>query len=193
MNLTECSHRWLAVASAAMMWLIATAANAAAAEQLRMANISDSPFGVVCPWPGVSKAGIKWCRVGAGATPLTNWPGIEKERGEFDWTDADAELKNFDDPEGLSLLPIFGYTPKWASKQPDAKDAQWYPPRDVRTFSRFVYKCVNRYKHRVKVWEVWNEPNIEFFRGSTAEYAELVKAASVAAKKADPTCRIAMG
>ncbi|MFV2069190.1 MAG: hypothetical protein ACC645_19665, partial [Pirellulales bacterium] len=112
---TECNHRWLTVASPAMMWLIAALGDAAAAEPPRIDLTSDSPFGVVCPWPGVSKAGIQWCRVGAGATQLANWPGIEKERGKFDWTDADAELKNFDDPEGLSLLPILGYTPKWGS------------------------------------------------------------------------------
>ena len=30
--------------------------------------VADSPFGVCCPWPGVEAAGVKWCRVGAGAT-----------------------------------------------------------------------------------------------------------------------------
>ena len=70
---------------------------------------------------------------------------------------------------------------------------QFHPPKDVADFTRFVGQCVARYKHRVKVWEVWNEPNIGFFRGSAAEYAELVKAAAVAARREDPDCRIAMG
>ena len=96
MNVMKCNHRWLIVASLATMWMVATTGNAAAAEQPRIDLTADSPFGVVCPCPGVSKAGIKWCRVGAGATPLANWPGIEKERRKFDWTDADAELKNLD-------------------------------------------------------------------------------------------------
>ena len=94
---------------------------------------------------------------------------------------------------GLSLLPIFGYTPKWASRAPGDTEFQFHPPRDVAQFSRFVRQCVGRYKHRVKVWEVWNEPNIGFFHGSAAEYAEMVKAAAVAAKQEDPNCRIAMG
>jgi GH35 family endo-1,4-beta-xylanase len=131
--------------------------------------------------------------VGAGATGFANWPRIEPEPGEFDWSPCDNDLKGFNDPEGLSLLPIFGYTPKWASKNPDAENAYAYPPSDVRTLSRFVFEIVKRYQHRVKVWEVWNEPNIGFLHGSIAEYAEMVKAAAVAAKKADPTCRIAMG
>jgi hypothetical protein len=154
---------------------------------------SDSPFGIVCPWPGIQQAGVKWCRVGAGATAFVNWPEIEKSPGSWDWSAADNELKQAADPLGLSLLPIFGYTPKWASRTPEDADCQFCPPRDVSQFSRFVHQCVARYKHRVKVWEVWNEPNIGFFRGSAAEYAEMVKAAAVAAREADPDCRIAMG
>jgi hypothetical protein len=155
--------------------------------------VADSPFGVVCPWPGVEAAGVKWCRVGAGATAFVNWPDIEKTPGNCDWTAADNEIRQLADPLGLSLLPIFGYTPKWASRAPDDAEFQFYPPRDVAQFGRFVRQCVRRYKHRVKVWEVWNEPNIGFFRGSAAEYAEMVKAAAAAAKQEDPDCRIAMG
>ena len=61
---------------------------------------SDSPFGVCCPWPGMQEAGIKWCRVGAGATPFVNWPEIEKSPGTWDWTAADNELKQLADPYG---------------------------------------------------------------------------------------------
>lgn len=154
---------------------------------------SESPFGVVCPWPGIDQAGVQWCRVGAGATALANWPGIETSPGSYDWTAADTEITQLADPLGLSLLPIFGYTPQWASRARENSDFQFYPPRDVADFGRFAGQCVARYKHRVKVWEVWNEPNIGFFRGSAAEYAELVKAAAVAARREDPGCRIAMG
>ncbi|MHB8864323.1 MAG: cellulase family glycosylhydrolase [Pirellulaceae bacterium] len=154
---------------------------------------SASPFGVVCPWPGVERAGVQWCRVGAGATALADWPGIEKTPGTWDWTAADNEITQFADPLGLSLLPIFGYTPQWASRAPDDSEFRLHPPKEVAHFARFVGQCVARYKQRVKVWEVWNEPNIGFFHGSAAEYAEMVKAAAVAARRADPDCRIAMG
>ncbi len=154
---------------------------------------AESPFGVCGQWPGVQEAGVKWCRGGAGATPFVNWPEIEKSSGTWDWAAADGELVRLDDPMKLSMLPILGYTPKWASRTPEDRDFQFYPPQDVALYGRFVRQCVTRYKHRVKVWEVWNEPNINFFRGSIAEYAEMVKAAAVAAKQADPECRIAMG
>jgi hypothetical protein len=154
--------------------------------------VSDSPFGVVCPWPGMQEAGIRWCRCGAGATAFANWPDIEKSPGVFDWTAADNELKQYADQYGLSLLPILGYSPKWASRTPDDALHYFSPPKDLTLFSRFVRQCVARYKHRVKVWEVWNEPN-GFLNGGAAEYAEMVKAAAVAARQEDPDCRIAMG
>ena len=103
---------------------------------------SKSPFGVVCPWPGVEQAGVAWCRVGAGATALANWPGIEKSPGHWDWTAADNEITQLADPLGLSLLPIFGYTPQWASRAPEDTDFQFQPPKDVALFARFVGQCV---------------------------------------------------
>ncbi len=153
----------------------------------------ESPFGVVCPWPELAGSGIGWCRVGAGATSFMNWVDIQPERGTWNWITSDAELQTLYDPLGLSLLPIFGYTPTWASSAPRQADAASYPPRDLRDLSRFVQASVSRYQQRVKVWEVWNEANIGFFRGSAAEYAEMIKAAAVAARRADPDCRIAIG
>jgi hypothetical protein len=173
--------------------MVMSRAEAAPANADQLEAVSESPFGVCGPWPGIQEAGIKWCRGGAGATPFVNWPEIEKSPGVWNWTAADGELAHLDDPMKLSLLPIFGYTPKWASRAPEDHDFQFCPPRDVALLSRFVRQCVTRYKHRVKVWEVWNEPNIEFFHGSIAEYAELVKAAAVAAKQVDPECRTTMG
>jgi hypothetical protein len=60
-------------------------------------------------------------------------------------------------------------------------------------WARFVYTTVNRYKDRVKVWEMWNEPDLKdangngvFWQGSTGDYYQLLKVAYLAAKKADP-------
>lgn len=149
-----------------------------------------SPFGVICPWGGIKDAGIKWVRCGAGCTAL-DWGAVEKERGVFDWKGADAEVNTGTSGEGVDLLPIFGYTPKWASSGPNGETG--YPPKDLRDWSDFVYRMVDRYKHNVKYWEVWNEPDIGFWSGTIQQYADLLKSACVAAKKADPECRIVFG
>lgn len=148
---------------------------------------SDSPFGVVCPWSGTKDAGVKWIRCGAGCTAL-DWGAIEKERGVFDWKAADAEVRGII-AEGASPLPILGYSPKWASSGSDGS----YPPADLHDWSDFVYRMVSRYKGKIKYWEVWNEPDIGFWKGTIEQYTDLLKSAYVAAKRADPECKIVFG
>jgi len=150
-----------------------------------------SPFGVVCPWPQVGETGARWVRCGAGATQLVDWGAVEPEAGRFVWDAADRELSNLDRPEGLTPLPILAYTAPWASSGPAGDRA--YPPRDLRQYARFVRESVARYRDDIRYWEVWNEPNIEFFQGTIPEYVDLLKAASVAAHQADPDCRILFG
>ena len=150
----------------------------------------DSVFGVVCPWAGIKDAGIKWVRCGAGCTAL-DWGAVEKERGVFDWKGADSEVYGVTKNEAVDLLPILGYTPKWASSGPQGESS--YPPKELRDWSDFVYRMVDRYKVRIKYWEVWNEPDIGFWRGTIEDYADLLKSACIAAKKADPTCSVVFG
>lgn len=57
----------------------------------------------------------------------------------------------------------------------------------------WVYQVVNRYKSRIRAWEVWNEPNLEFWSGSNAQYAQLLKRTYQAIKAADPTATVVFG
>lgn len=52
---------------------------------------------------------------------------------------------------------------------------------------------MSRYRQDIKYWEVWNEPNIGFFSGTIGQYVDLLKAAAVVARKADPACHIVFG
>ncbi|MHB0999687.1 MAG: glycosyl hydrolase [Armatimonadota bacterium] len=150
----------------------------------------DSPFGIICPWEGVADTGIGWIRCGASATSL-DWNAIEGERGKFNWTNADAEVDKWAVKENLNLLPIFGYTAKWASSGPNGEMA--YPPNDLNDWSNFIYQMVSRYKGNIKYWEVWNEPNIEFLKGTPEQYSDMLKSGYIAAKKADPSCKVVFG
>jgi hypothetical protein len=52
---------------------------------------------------------------------------------------------------------------------------------------------VERYHSDIKYWEIWNEFDGSFAEGGTPEmYAELVREASLAAKKIDPAAKIGM-
>lgn len=150
----------------------------------------DSPFGVICSWPGIRDAGVKWVRCGAGCSAL-DWGAVEKERGVYNWKNADAEVNGWTKDEGVELLVIFGYTPKWASSGPNGENSA--PPRDLKDWTNFVHTVVSRYKGKVKYWEVWNEPDIGFWTGTIEQYCDLLKSAYVAAKKADPECKVVFG
>lgn len=104
-----------------LVLLIATTAQAAAPDW-------SSPFGIVCPWAGLKPAGIDWVRCGAGATALGNWCDIEKQKGTYTWDGSDNELKS-DLQQGLTPLPILGYTPEWASSGPKKEASA--PPTDL--------------------------------------------------------------
>lgn len=150
-----------------------------------------SPFGIVCPWPEVQDTGARWVRCGAGATQLVDWGSVEPRPGEFTWDAADRELDEWDKPWGLTPLPILAYTAPWASSGPDGD--RGYPPNDLRHYARFVRESVARYKEDVKYWEVWNEQNISFFKGTIPQYVDMLKVASIAAHQADPDCHIVFG
>lgn len=108
---------------------------------------------------------------------------------------------------GIKLILTLTFTPCWASSAPETlrqgcEGAWWerrvdrYPPKDPSGYAQTLAFLVDRYGDRVRAWELWNEPNHpEFFVSDTqaADYAELVKAAYPAAKRADPNATILVG
>lgn len=149
-----------------------------------------SPFGVVCPWGGLKEAGIDWVRTGAGATALGNWCDIQKTRGSYSWESSDNEFRSVLE-QGLTPLPILGYTPGWASS--GAKEEVSAPPKDILDYATFVGAVAKRYEGKIPCYEIWNEPDIGFWSGTVADYADLLKTGYIAAKQADPKCQIVFG
>jgi polysaccharide biosynthesis protein PslG len=157
----------------------------------QIADDEGSPFGIVCPWPGVSETGARWVRCGAGATQIGNWPVLEPERGVFDWKPAEDEWSGMMEKERLFVAPILGYTPKWASPGPDGEAS--YPPSDLRDYALFCTEIAGHFRGRIGHWECWNEPNIEFLSGTIPEFADLQKTLAVAVRRADPDARVLFG
>jgi hypothetical protein len=61
-------------------------------------------------------------------------------------------------------------------------------------WARFVATAVARYKGRVQVWEIWNEPDFSvFWSGSVADYVRLLKVAYLAAESSDPSATVLVG
>jgi xylan 1,4-beta-xylosidase len=101
-------------------------------------------------------------------------------------------------PEALSIHPQ-PYRHHWKPGTPyDSVYTGWaYPPNDYKKWGELVYRwvrhCVQRYgKKEVNtwLWEVWNEPNIGYWKGSRDEYFRLYDHTADAVKRALPSARV---
>ncbi len=156
----------------------------------------DSPFGThvtgVVPDPTntllASQAmGARWVRL-HDFGDFCHWRVVEPEKGTFVWRDAEIDdLRN----RGFMILANLGHPPLWAGR-PHPKDqdhGSWTsaPPRDSAEWENYVFKTVEHFRGRIRHWEIWNEPCWQgFFSGTPEEYAELLKVAYRAIKRADP-------
>ncbi len=127
------------------------------------------------------------------ANPVYDWHIIDRI--------FDAYQKN-----GIKPLVEIGFTPQAMSTHPEPYQHQWphsfdtgwsYPPTNYEEWSELVYRWVLHMKERygtVEVssweWEVWNEPDIFYWHGTTEEYFKLYDYTVTAVRHALPRARV---
>jgi xylan 1,4-beta-xylosidase len=130
-----------------------------------------------------------------------------KGKAIYNWTIVDSIIDTYVS-RGIKPLMEIGFMPKDLSVQPDPYEHNWskggkiytgwtYPPKDYNKWRELVYQWVKhsieRYgKEEVKswLWEVWNEPDIEYWSGTFEEYCKLYDYAVDGLKKACNECTI---
>ena len=120
-----------------------------------------------------------------------SWNGIEPERGKFQWRFWDR-LVDLAQQNGITLIPYVAYTPRWAA----ASDKEFWKqaPRDPDLYAEFMFQLAKRYRGRVQSWELWNEPDLkEYWQGTTAQFAEMIRRAAVRVREADPDVELVLG
>ncbi len=152
-------------------------------------NPETSPLGILC-WsvssypkqvPFVKNLGIPWVRT------LINWRFFEPKQGERNWGPTDKAMKVLEENE-MNIMATLGHTASWAHNL-------YRYPGGWQLFADHAARCVERYP-KVKVWEVWNEADYQtdVFGPRPGEgFAEMLKAAYPAMKKANPKALIAIG
>lgn len=101
-------------------------------------------------------------------------------------------------PEALSTNPRSDSTYTDPTRVKQKHYTGWnFPPKSYEKFAELVYQWV---KHSVErygrkeveswYWELWNEPDISYWRGTMEEYFKLYDYTADAAKRALPTIRI---
>jgi len=158
----------------------------------------DSPFGVHVTALADKPSGTLLASEAMGARWLRlhdfgdygHWYRVEPEKGRFEWNDAAIDaMRN----AGFTVVANLGHPPLWAGRGSPAggehDHGAWTdaPPRDVAEWENYVFRTVEHYRGKIQHWEVWNEPYwMEFFSGTPEEYAELLKVACRAIRRADP-------
>jgi hypothetical protein len=85
-----------------------------------------------------AEIGDKWTRLGA------SWPAIEKEKGKYDWSETDIAFNKIYD-KGITPFVTLG--------------------SGNRLYTEST-TYVERYKDRIRYWEIWNEPNHRNYWGA---------------------------
>jgi len=129
--------------------------------------------------------GIKYLRC------AFSWNAIETAQGKYDWKFWDHIVAE-SQQQGIVLLPYVAYTPEWAAR---SKGEFWrQPPSSPELFASFMRVIAARYRGRIASWELWNEPDLaEYWTGTVAEFAELIRLGAAAVREADPTATIVLG
>ncbi|WP_371497930.1 cellulase family glycosylhydrolase [Kitasatospora sp. NBC_00374] len=135
-------------------------------------------------------SGSQWVRVDL------SWRNIQPESSKrYEWQRFDRVVTAAR-ARGLTVLPVIGYTPRWAQKVSCPGNDQSCPPANPETFAAFAAEAVKRYAPQgVHTWEIWNEPNIPFWapKPDPVGYTELLKATTKSMRKADPQAFLVMG
>ena len=148
---------------------------------------------------GDGSASLKW-----GSTNVY----IEDAAGNpvYSWSILDRIFDNFQ-AAGVKPLVEIGFMPEALSTHPQPYRhtfpqgsifTGWaYPPKDYQKWSEVVFQLVHHLRERygeaeVKtwLWEVWNEPDIDYWKGTPQEYFKLYDFSVDAVLRALPKARI---
>jgi xylan 1,4-beta-xylosidase len=124
----------------------------------------------------------------------------------YSWTILDQIFDAFH-AAGIKPLVEVGFMPEALSTHPqpyrhnfpngDIFTGWAYPPKDYQKWSELVFQFVRHLRERYGdtevrtwLWEVWNEPDIPYWRGTPEEYFKLYDFSAEAILRALPAARI---
>jgi len=151
---------------------------------------------------GKGEHGLKW-----GSTNAYTEDAAGK--GVYDWSIVDRIFDTYRE-QGVRPYVQIGFMPQALSVKPepyrhhfpDAKYEElfggWaYPPKDFAKWEELVFQwakhCVERYGRDEVLrwyWQTWNEPNIDYWRGTREEFFKLHDHAIHAVRRAIPGAKV---
>jgi len=148
---------------------------------------------------GDGSASLKWGSTGVYTEDAAGNP-------VYSWTILDRIFDAFQ-KAGVKPLVEIGFMPEALSTHPEPYRHNFpqgsiytgwaYPPKDYQKWSEIVFQFVHHLRDRygdaeVKtwLWEVWNEPDIDYWKGTPQEYFKLYDFSVAAVLRALPEARV---
>ena len=169
-------------------------------------------------WTRMFDSGFKWIRIGQyeNSSDYTSWDWVERKRGEYsivpeldDYVNSLVENGVHIEIQLLYGNPLYtspaGRAPQSIEPEPGSfhnpdrslYSVFWAPKTDeqIRAFTKYVAWMVNHFRGRVQYYEIWNEPNIDYWNPvpNPEEYGRLFKASAPVVHTTDPNAKIVFG
>lgn len=143
----------------------------------------------------IAAAGFKFIRMDFA------WTSIERKKGEYHWSDYEELLANLD-RRGIRALFILDYSNPLYEETVSSTNpishvlhkttASPQHPESVAAFARWAAAAAKHFQGRHVIWEIWNEPNIQFWspHPDVSQYTALALATARAIRDAAPDSTI---
>ena len=143
----------------------------------------------------IAAGGFKFIRMDFG------WSGIEQARGQYNWQEYEELLRNLD-RRGMRAVFILDYSnplyePEVTSTNPLTHKlhrtiASPQHDQSIAAYAAWSAAAATHFRDRHILWELWNEPNIDFWspKPDATQYTAMALAASKAVRQADPAATI---
>ncbi len=133
----------------------------------------------------IKETGVGYARLQSG------WAKTEQKKGKYDFSWIDAHVDGLI-AEGIKPWVCLCYGNPIYSDHGLDLNAKLFPDGPIMdAWLRYVKACVKRYKGKVTMWEIWNEPDGGKNGDSYELYANLFVRTAKLIRKIDPEAKIA--
>ena len=100
------------------------------------------------------------------------WPEVQPNKEEWDFSLIDKAVKlAFEN--NVEIVINLGLSPRWAATRPNNKSGYGdeltaSEPKNIGDWKIYVKTLAERYKGKIKYWEIWNEPDLRLFYTGTS-------------------------
>ena len=134
----------------------------------------------------LNEMGVSWIR------STFRWDSIQKRTKQWDFSRWDRFVENAE-RAGKKVLAVLAYDVPWIYGKEEKEARRHIEPDKIPYFLQYVEGVARRYKGRIHAYEIWNEPNWLFWKGSDEDFFLLAAAAARRIKEVDPHSCLVMG